>query len=300
MDKISRRDSLLYMAGLPLTFWLDRNLLQKRRQLPKGKTSWSGTSSGVWNIVLHGLYVIQWTSPVATADKPNIMRIIFPKVSSGHGHEYMIGKAHPGTQGYKLYFDTVSAPTVANRLTNVRFDPADVQIPSTPPELSQVAYCWLDLPQPTGIQPLRPRNKLDCCIDFTGTVGKKIAAQILPSVTLLQYNLGLNPMLDTDITPAPSVETNLIVRSEPPHAPADSGAGALSALRNCLGLLQKQFDIDGDCCPPDPDPNDASDFGVSTSDEMSLQEINGDHCSIVKCASKGIQIRACMTTVVGP
>lgn len=302
MAPISRRKSLLYLAALPFASASSAYCVpQKAKPAPEPKRgSPSGRISAkdpnTWNILLHGLYVIQWKSPAASAAKPNLMRVIFPKVGAGHEHQYSIGRATPGTQGYKLLFDTATAPQVPPKVTNIRFDAGDVSIPTNPADLANVAYCWLDLPQPQSTLPLRGRDKAECCIQFTGTLGQKVAAKVLPAVTLLQYTLAAIPNLDTDINPAPTPGTNLIIRSEPPHAPGDYGAGALSALRACLGITNTQFDVDGDGCPPDPDPQDYPDYGVTAADETSLQEANGEHCHTQQCTVRAIQIRACMTS----
>ena len=78
MTVISRRKTIKYLAALPIASALScRSWLQnKNSAVPK-----ASAANAKWNILLHGQFVIQWTSP---AD-PSLMRLIFPTVIAGVG-----------------------------------------------------------------------------------------------------------------------------------------------------------------------------------------------------------------------
>lgn len=305
MTLISRRKTIKYLAALPIASALScRSWLPKKNTL----TTKAGASPGKWNILLHGQLVVQWVSP---AD-PSLMRLIFPTVNApGHKHEYWIGDFGPGNQGYALTFKTTSALKQPDPATNIVLLANQLNIPTADAAIKAVAQCWLDLPRPSDIHACRPRatGAGGCGITFSGTVGQTVKAEILPTITLLVYDLDANPNLQTTIPtgqPQPTLGKNLVIRSEPRKQPDDGGCEALRALLNCMGIDGTKFDTSGDCCPPAIDPAENKKYGVSDQDVSSLQEISGEKCSPPpprSCAVPGtvgiesLQVRACMTTI---
>lgn len=286
MKLVSRRDLVKGVAALPFAASLESFANPTTSVLPASKH---------YNVVLHGLFVVQNQSP----RDPHLMRLIFPSVSGrDHKHVYRQGdpkgdhhKDHDLSKGYLMYCTRPAGSGIPKRDQFVVLPDRSFHIPTSDADLLKVASCWLDLPRPSCFIPLRSRDTSKCGIGFAGSVGNQIDPSSVPAVTLLQYDVPDNGAMVSDLPLPLSAEYTLVLRSEPEHVVAgEDDSAALDAARSCLRLSKDEFDITlvGRGCDLPPAK---SEFGVTDYDEKTLSELNG--------GSRGVQPRACMTLLAG-
>lgn len=289
MKRVSRRDLVKGVAALPFAAFLESFANPRAAVLAASKH---------YNVVLHGLFVVQNQSP----RDPHLMRLIFPRVKNGsHQHVYRQGDPKGNhkldkdlsQKGYLMYCTRPAGSGVPNDDQLVVLPGRSFHIPTNDADLIKVASCWLDLPRPSRFIPLRSRDTSKCGIGFAGSVGNQIDPSSVPGVTLLQYDVPENAGMISDLPLPLSAEYTLVLRSEPEHVAAgEDDSAALDAARSCLQLSKDEFDITLDVVHKCDLPPAEDEFGVTEHDEKTLSELNDG-------PGRGVQPRACMTLLAG-
>lgn len=280
MALLSRREVVKYIAALPVISTL--GYCSGNPADPPCPYKYR------WNLLLHGLFIVQQPSPLDA----NLIRLILPHVDTGaHYHSYLCNGTPLNRGGYSLYCSRCGPLGKPDPDSSVSLA-INARVLNENSGLAGPGHCWIDLPAPSRIVPLRVRTVQACKVQFPGSLpingGRKPTK--LPAITLFSYDLSQYSPVLSNLPGNPSSQYNLILRSEPPTAPSDLGVDALEAARQCMNVSKAEFDMySEECCPPPAMTQ--SDLGVSSTDETSLQEINGYSCA----SFKSIQPRACMT-----